>query len=138
MSIYVELDSKIIKACENYRNGIISSEKISELFDQYSLLMNSLETRDIENAVCAVHDEYECIFWYPYKEDEQPEITDEIELNTRNKVMPYVERVEKLIIRGTEEGAPITDEERAEWWKMQKQREREEFYKLNGYYEDEV
>ena len=45
--------------------------------------------------------------------------------------------LEKLIIRGSEDGAPVTDEERAEWWKMQKQREREEFYKLNGYYEDE-
>ena len=41
------------------------------------------------------------------------------------------------MIRGSEDGAPVTDEERAEWWKMQKQREREEFYKLNGYYEDE-
>ena len=45
--------------------------------------------------------------------------------------------LEKLIIRGSEEGAPVTEEERQEWWKKQKEREREEFYKMNGYYEDE-
>ena len=45
--------------------------------------------------------------------------------------------LEKLIIRGSEGGAPVSNEERTEWWKMQKQREREEFYRLNGYYEDD-
>ena len=137
MSIYVELDTKIMNACESYRNGTISSKEIAELFDQYSYLMSSLETKELEKAVCTINDVYENIFWYPYEYDEQPEMTKKIEQDVKIEIMPYVENVEKLIIKGSEDGDPITDEERELWWKKQKEREREEFYKRNGYYEDE-
>lgn len=75
----------------------------------------------------------------------QPNISNEEQKNIPNDVNDKlseefdskIDNLEKLIIRGSEGGAPVSNEERTEWWKMQKQREREEFYKLNGYYEDE-
>jgi hypothetical protein len=54
-----------------------------------------------------------------------------------NYAKQYIDQIEKLVIRGTVEGWPITEKERIEWLEEQKQKEREEFYKINGYYEDE-
>ena len=137
MSTYILLDSKLVLSCREYRKGLISSKQFKELLNECSLSMNSLETRKLENMVLAAIDRYNSIFWYPYEEDEEPEVTETIEKEVRSEILPYVEKIEKLIIRGSEEGAPVTDEERQAWWKMQKEREREEFYKMNGYYEDD-
>ncbi len=78
-----------------------------------------------------------CIYFKYDNEDVTPELWNSSNKWIAQKFNEDINDLEKLIIRGSEEGAPVTEEERAEWWKMQKEREREEFYKLNGYYEDE-
>jgi len=137
MSLYIKLDSEIMKCCEDYKKYRIDSLKLSNMLEHYSDQIDSLETRELENALDAVKYQYDLIFWYPYDIDEQPEVTGNIENEVREELLPYVEKIEKLIIRGTVDGNPITKEERAEWWKQQKKRERQEFYNRNGYYEDE-
>ena len=69
--------------------------------------------------------------------DEETNIPEDVNDNLQKEFALKMCNLEKLIIRGKEEGEPITDNERIEWWKMQKKREREEFYKMNGYYEDD-
>ncbi|MBR1479335.1 MAG: hypothetical protein IJ599_00330 [Alphaproteobacteria bacterium] len=92
---------------------------------------------DLLDAICS--EVYLHMHTFGYGDEE---VTPELSSSSNAEIMKQFENdicnLEKLIIRGSEEGAPLTDEERTEWWKMQKQREREEFYKLNGYYEDEV
>jgi hypothetical protein len=59
------------------------------------------------------------------------------EQRAKEYAIQCVDTIEKFVIRGTSEGDPITEEERTKWWAKQKEREREEFYNRNGYYEDE-
>ena len=136
MSVYIKMDSKIMKACESYKINKLSSDDFTMLCDICARDISSLEDSDLRDLLYNARNKYSCIFWYPYEEGEEPEITDEIENETRAEILPYVDKIEKLIIRGNIEGDPITESERAEWWKKEKEREREEFYNLNGYYED--
>jgi hypothetical protein len=136
MSVYVSIDSQVMNACKNYREKKLLSDEFSIFCDMCAEKVISLEDQDLMNSLYSIRDKYSSIFWYPYEEDEKSQITDEIENETREELMPYVEDVEKLIIRGTTDGDPVTEEERTEWWKQQKEREREEFYNRNGYYDD--
>lgn len=135
MSVYVTVDSRVIKACSAFRNRDISLAEFAWIASEASSGMCSLEDKNLAEILRSIGGTFD-IEWYANFMD--IEETEEGYENIRKKMLPYVDRVEKLIIRGSEEGAPVTDEERTAWWKMQKAREREEFYKLNGYYEDET
>ena len=134
MSAYVQVDSRIMRACENFWSRDISLTKFSWITREAAGEICSLEDKDLSDTLYNIEATFD-IEWYANFMDIKE--TEEGYENMRQSLLPYVESGEKLIIRGSEEGATVTDEERAEWWKMQKQREREEFYKLNGYYEDE-
>lgn len=134
MSAYVQVDSRVIKTCEQFKIGDVSLAKFAWIAYEASGEICSLEDRELSDTLYNVNSRFD-IEWYANFMDVKE--TKEGYENIRKSLIPYVEKIEKLIIRGSEEGAPVTDEERAEWWKIQKQREREEFYKLNGYYEDE-
>ena len=134
MSVYIFLDGEIIEACQQFIAKSLDIRASSKLFDSFATKVTSLEDKRLRNLLESVTSTFD-IFWYAMAMDieETQAGYDEI----RKEMIPYIEKIEKLIIRGKEEGEPITDNERIEWWKMQKKREREEFYKMNGYYEDD-
>ena len=134
MSIYTFLDGKIINACQNFVSEKISVTDASEMFGSFGDQIRSLEDQRLKDLLESIASTFD-IFWYAMAMD--VEETERGYIRIREEMLPYVDKIEKLIIRGSEDGAPVTEEERAKWWKMQKQREREEFYKLNGYYKDE-
>ena len=134
MSVYTLLDGRIIGVCQKFVSGQIGIAEASAMFGSYSFQVESLEDQHLKDLLESIASTFD-IFWYATAMDVKE--TEEGYAKIREEMLPYAERVEKLLIRGSEDGAPVTDEERAEWWKMQKQREREEFYKLNGYYEDD-
>ena len=134
MSIYTFLDGKIINACQNFVSEKISVTDASEMFGSFGDQIRSLEDQRLKDLLESIASTFD-IFWYAMAMD--VEETERGYIRIREEMLPYVDKIEKLIIRGSEDGAPVTEEERTKWWKMQKQREREEFYKLNGYYKDE-
>ena len=89
------------------------------------------ELQDLVRSIPATFD----ILWYANGMDINE--TEEGDKEIRDDILRYVYDIEKLIIRGNADGEPVTESERAEWWKKQKEKEREEFYNLNGYYEDD-
>ena len=134
MSIYIEIDSKIMKACENYKNRNLSSANFAWIAYEISNLLCSKEDENLSDMLYNINSTFDTEWYMNFMDIEETEKGHEM---IRKAILPYVGNVEKLIIRGSENGDPITDEERELWWKKQKEREREEFYKRNGYYENE-
>jgi hypothetical protein len=112
----------------------ISSCDFAGLCASYANCVCSLEDAELERALFSVKCRYDCIFWYP--SEDSAAITAEIEKEVRIELLPYVGKIEKFVIRKKQSGSPITKKERKVWWKKQKERERKEFYKTNGYYEN--
>lgn len=143
----VFMQSKALKACENFLADVVNSKEFAdELFGIVSMIRGYCDSRSYEeklaNYFCdlggKIRDET-YIYWYFKNKEEQENILElpgDVELDIKNEILPDLLDIEKLIVRGSTEGEPITESERAEWWQKQKAKEREEFYNLNGYYED--
>jgi hypothetical protein len=134
MSLYKNADSELMSACSRYFKNEINSGEFTNLCQIHALVIKSLEDVNLGNMLSDIRDKYWSTLWYL---EEDRNLSHEEEQKVRNAILPYVDCIEKLIVRGHCGGSSLTDEERAEWWKKQKKHERDEFYKFNGYYEDE-
>ena len=120
--------------CEEYIKQKITSKDISQRSAEFGRQVISLEDKELQDLVRSIPATFD-ILWYANGMDINE--TEEGDKEIRDDILRYVYDIEKLIIRGNADGEPVTESERAEWWKKQKEKEREEFYNLNGYYEDD-
>ena len=134
MSVYVFLAGRVVNACQQFVSKTMDARSACKVFKDCSTQIASLENRRLKDLLESVASTFD-IFWYAMAMDVEETQNGYEEI--RKEMLPYVEKIEKLVIKGREDESTITDNERAEWWKYQKEREREEFYKMNGYYEDE-
>ena len=124
---------------ENFADALRSTECLLEKYCDNSFPYEQQFLNTTVNLLDAIRSEvYLHMYNFKYdNEDVTPELWNSSNKWITEKFNDDINDLEKLIIRGSEGGAPVSNEERTEWWKMQKQREREEFYRLNGYYEDD-
>ena len=98
MSVYTVLDGRIIDVCQKFVSGQIGIAKASEMFGSYSSQIESLEDQHLKDLLENIASTFD-IFWYAIAMDVKE--TEEGYAKIREEMRPYVEKVEKLIIRDT-------------------------------------
>jgi hypothetical protein len=130
-----------MKICEDYSRGNITSKKLSELFVPLSEQIVSIEDKELRALLESIPSTFD-ILWFANgmdileTEEGKEGIKAEIMEEVRTELMKYIDKISRLIIHGNINLA-ITENERAAWWKKQKERGRDEFCRFNGYYEGE-
>ena len=143
----VQIQKKVLNGIRDYIEFRIKASDFAWILsDSSAMLRGFCDTKSYEENFANYL--YEMADWvseeiYLYLYDHGLEdsntavkLPDNVEHEIQEAIVKNIDKIEKLIIRGNIEGEPITESERAEWWKKQKEREREEFYKQHGYYED--